>query len=87
MCAVPQGRSLGAAAAQAQSNAQSAVQRTYPVDGRLLIAELNACEQYVEQARRDVCERNVRKGQPSALRLKLDGDTGDDSSPFHRFDR
>ena len=69
---------LAAGAAQAQTQVQRPSQ-----DGRELIAALNACQQYTEESRRVVCEKNVRKTGGQGLQLGFSAP----SQPGDRLDR
>ncbi len=59
--------------------------RATPVDGRELIAALDACDQVLEQSARAKCEMTARKtgGQAIQLRLDADSESGGQSGRVH----
>ncbi|MCK6452888.1 MAG: hypothetical protein L6R19_18875 [Alphaproteobacteria bacterium] len=70
---------LAAGAAQAQT----LVQQPRPQDGRQLIAALDACQQFVEESRRVVCETKARKTGGLGIQLGFSAP----SQPGDRLDR
>jgi len=70
---------LAAGAAQAQT----VVQQPFPQDGRRLIAALDACQQFVEESRRQACESKARKTGGSGIVLGFSAP----SQPGDRLDR
>jgi hypothetical protein len=70
-----------AAAAHAQSPWPSLSQAT-PVDGRQLIAALDACQQLVEQSHRAKCEMTARKTGGQGIQLRFGA-----VEPTGQFDR
>ncbi|MCC6469730.1 MAG: hypothetical protein IT563_15510 [Alphaproteobacteria bacterium] len=71
-----------AAAAQAQTNPWPSIDRM-PVDGRQLIAALDACDQVLEQSARAKCEMNVRKTGGQGFKLRVG--TNEPTGQFDRF--
>lgn len=69
---------ITAGVAQAQTQVQRPTQ-----DGRQLIAALEACQQYVEEARRLVCESKARKSGGQGIVLGFSAP----SQPGDRLDR
>jgi hypothetical protein len=77
-----------ASAAQAQ-NAQTqsfwpSFPRATPVDGRELIAALDACSQMLEQSARAKCEMTARKTGGQGIQLRL-GANGEPTGQLDRF--
>ena len=67
---------------QTQMRAQTPLQRPSQ-DGRQLIAALDACQQYVEESRRVVCENKARKTGGQGIQLGFSAP----SQPGDRLDR
>lgn len=77
--------SLAAVAANAQ---QPNFAQSTPVDGRQLIAALDACQQYAEESRRVRCETIARKTGGQSTQLsgnQFGGPLGDMNDQYNRW--
>jgi len=72
-----------AAAAQAQTNPWPSINRAAAIDGRQLIAALDACDQILEQSARAKCEMVARKTGGQGFQLRVT--TTEPQGQFDRF--